>query len=82
MASVPVDLELTPEEIRTPRAAAIAGIAFAVLLTTALVLVHWSVPGDPSDAGGWLTNRSKRNAVVVALNLVPSRALRSCGLSA
>jgi hypothetical protein len=32
--------EITRQAIRTPRAAAVAGIAFAGLLTTAMVLVH------------------------------------------
>ena len=63
--------ELTPRSIRTPRAAAVAGIAFSLLLTTALVLVHRVVPADPQVAGDWITNPSKRRSVVFALNLVP-----------
>jgi hypothetical protein len=62
---------IAPRGIRTPRAAAVAGIAFSLLLTAVLVLIRQSVPGDPADAGDWLTNRSKRNAVVLALNLLP-----------
>jgi hypothetical protein len=33
--------------LRTPRAAAVAGILFSVLLITALVLLRVSVPADP-----------------------------------
>ena len=62
---------ITRQAIRTPRAAAVAGIAFSVLLATALVLVRLAVPGDPDDAGDWLTDGSKRNAVILALNLLP-----------
>jgi hypothetical protein len=57
-------------ELRTPRAAAIAGIAFAVLLTTAIVLLHWAVPraDQPSE---WLTQASRRRAVAIAMSLIP-----------
>jgi hypothetical protein len=56
---------------RTPRSAAVAGIAFSVLFTLALVLVHSTIPKDPNDAGAWLTDRSRRDLVLVALGLVP-----------
>jgi hypothetical protein len=61
----------TRQAIRTPRAAAVAGIAFSVLLTSAIVLVRLAVPSDPDDAGTWLTDGAKRDAVVLALNLLP-----------
>ena len=57
--------------IRTPRAAALAGIAFSVLFAVALVLLHEVVPEDPEDAGQWLADSSRRGAVVFALGLVP-----------
>jgi hypothetical protein len=62
---------LTRPMIRTPRAAAIAGIAFSVLLTAAFVLMRLAVPRGPDDAGRWLTDSGKRDAVIVALNLLP-----------
>ena len=62
---------LTRETIRTPRAAAVAGIVFSVLLTSALVLVRLAVPHDPNDAGEWLTEGNRRDAVILALNLLP-----------
>jgi hypothetical protein len=37
--------------LRTPRAAAVAGIAFSVLLTSALVLLRISVPAHPAVPG-------------------------------
>ena len=61
--------------LRTPRAAAIAGIAFAVLLTTALVLVRLAVPPESHDAGTWLDHSDRKRAVEVALNLVPFAGL-------
>ena len=57
--------------IRSPRAAAVAGIAFSVLLAVALVLVRNAAPSDPNAAGDWLVDGSRRKAVVLALNLVP-----------
>jgi hypothetical protein len=71
----PVEAIADPREvgraIRTPRAAALAGIAFSLLFTVALVLVRTAVPADPHDAGQWLTDSSRRNAVLLGLGLVP-----------
>jgi len=57
--------------LRTPRAAAVAGIVFSLLMITALVLLRISVPTHPGDVGAWLTDSGKRAAVAVGLNLVP-----------
>ena len=63
--------ELTSARARltTPRAAAVAGILFSVLLIICLVLVRISVPADPTDAGAWLASGGKN--VALALNLLP-----------
>ena len=53
----------------TPRAAAIAGILFSLLLIASLVLVRISVPANPQDAGAWLSGGWKN--VDLALNLLP-----------
>src|SRR5690242_3041985 len=55
--------------LRTPRAAAIAGIVFSVLLITSLWLLRLSVPDDPLQIGDWLRVSSSR--VWIALNLIP-----------
>jgi len=57
--------------IRTPRAAALAGIAFSLLFAVALVLVRTAVPADPDDAEQWLTDGSRHDAVLLGLGLVP-----------
>ena len=57
--------------LRTPRAAAVAGIVFAVLLISALVLLRLSVPSDPRVAGTWLTDAGRRLTVEIGLNLIP-----------
>jgi hypothetical protein len=55
--------------VTTPRAAAIAGILFSILLIVCLVLVRISVPANPQDAGTWLSGGWKN--VNLALNLLP-----------
>lgn len=62
---------LTPSAIKTPRAAGVAGIAFAVLFGIIVVMIHRVVPSNPHDAGTWLTRRSSRDEVQLALGLVP-----------
>ena len=57
--------------LRTPRAAAVAGIVFSVLLISALVLLRVSTPADPASAGAWLADSGKRTAVTIALSFVP-----------
>jgi hypothetical protein len=57
--------------LRTPGAAAVAGIVFSAFLITALVLLRLSVPAHPGAPGTWLTDSGRRTAVVIALNLVP-----------
>ena len=54
-------------KMTTPRAAAIAGILFLILLIASLSPVRISVPADPQDAGEWLSDNGK--AVSLALNL-------------
>jgi hypothetical protein len=63
------DTELHNARLTTPRAAAVAGILFSVLLIVALVLVRVSIPANPQDSGDWLTHSARR--VALALNLVP-----------
>ena len=57
--------------LRTPRAAAAAGIVFSLLLGLALVLLLVSAPSDTATAGAWLTDASRRATIAFALNLVP-----------
>jgi hypothetical protein len=55
--------------LRAPRAGAIAGIVFSILLIISLVLIRVSVPASPVDAGMWLS--SSGTSVRLALNLLP-----------
>ncbi len=62
-------LPLVGVGLKTPRAAAIAGIVFSLLLMTSLGLLRLSVPADPHEVGAWL--QTSRRRVSLALNLVP-----------
>ena len=57
--------------LAAPRAAAIAGVVFAVLFSVGVGLIRLAVPADPSDPGSWLGESDRRNAVSLALNLIP-----------
>jgi len=62
-------IDLTRSRLKTPRAAAIAGIIFSILLILIVILIRISIPPNPQDAGAWLSKSSK--TVDLALNLVP-----------
>ena len=63
------EADLIRGRLKTPRAAAIAGILFSVLLIAGLLLFRLSVPADPLEAGTWLKTNS--STVALALNLLP-----------
>ena len=69
LADVQPPAPLTAAHLRAPRAAAIAGIVFSVLLIVSFVLLRMSVPADPLEAGAWL--RTRAGSVALALNLIP-----------
>jgi hypothetical protein len=54
-----------------PRGAAISGIIFAVLTIIGLGLVRYAIPADLRTPGTWLIEPSHRNAVRLALDVVP-----------
>jgi hypothetical protein len=63
-------VSLARQSIKSPRAAAIAGILFAVLYSISLALIRISIPADPAgDNAAWLETNQKM--VSLALNLVP-----------
>src|SRR5690349_8894501 len=55
--------------LRTPKAAAMAGIVFSILLVIIFWIFRSAVPADPLDAGTWLAESSGH--VALALNLIP-----------
>src|SRR5258706_6803590 len=66
---MPENSVLTHAQLKTPKAAAIAGIAFSLLLLLILWLLRTSIPADTLEPGAWLATDTR--AVTVALNLVP-----------
>ena len=60
---------LTHANLKTPKAAAIAGIMFSVLLIVVFWLLRTSIPADPQDSGSWVQGNS--GSVALALNLMP-----------
>jgi hypothetical protein len=60
---------LAGRRLTTPRAAAVAGILFALLLSASYVLIRLSIPADPLDVGVWLEERA--SSISLALSLVP-----------
>jgi len=61
--------KLVGAKLKTPRAAAIAGIVFSVLFVAAFSMLRISVPSDPTEPGEWLKTSS--SLVGFALNLLP-----------
>lgn len=69
MGPMPHDAIITHARLKTPKAAAVAGIIFSVLLAAIFWLLRMSIPANPLEPGAWLAARS--GPVALALNLVP-----------
>jgi hypothetical protein len=63
------DRALTRANLKTPKAAAIAGIVFSVLLGIVYWLFRRAVPADPLESGAWLADDVK--SAGLALNIIP-----------
>jgi hypothetical protein len=57
------------DRLKAPRAGAIAGIVFSILLIVSLVLIRVSVPAIPGDSGTWLSDSEK--SIRLTLGLLP-----------
>lgn len=57
--------------LRSPRAAAIAGIIFSVLLSISLLIIRLSVIAKSRDLSSWLSDSFHQKIVALALNLIP-----------
>ncbi len=56
-------------QLKAPRAGAIAGILFSILLILSVVLLRISIPDSPRDPGTWLAHSAQ--SVGLALSLLP-----------
>jgi MFS family permease len=61
--------DLTKTNLRTPKAAAIAGILFSILLLVALWLLRISIPAESLAPNRWLHDQAK--PIALALGLIP-----------
>ncbi|MFI6772640.1 hypothetical protein [Nocardia sp. NPDC050412] len=59
----------TPRRLSTPRAAALAGVVFAVLFGTTLILIRIDMPDGIEGSTHWLN--SQRSAIRIATVLMP-----------
>ena len=64
-----MSFQSAPGGLKTPRAAAVAGILFSVLLLTSIFLIVQTLRVHPRDPGDWL--RVQAWKVALALNLIP-----------
>jgi hypothetical protein len=62
-------LYVAEHRLKTPRAAAIAGILFSVLLLISLELLFESIQTGAGDTGDWLKSQTRK--VAFAVNLIP-----------
>jgi len=63
------DEDLPDTGLKTPRAAAVAGVVFSLLTLTSFGLLLGAIPPDPQASGGWLAANTAE--VALALNLIP-----------
>jgi hypothetical protein len=62
-------IHFTGRRLTTPRAAAVAGLIFAILYSTAQVLIRLAVPSELTVGGGWLAVQPR--SLTLALTLLP-----------
>lgn len=65
----PEDDTFVHANLKTPKAAALAGIIFSLLMFTIFGLLRRSIPAGPLEPGAWLATDTK--TIALALNLVP-----------
>ena len=65
----------TRASLRTPRSAGVAGVIFSVLLGAVFVLIRFAIPSNDASADTWLTDPERRDAVSLALGLLPFAAI-------
>jgi hypothetical protein len=64
-------IDPSPQRLSPPRAAAIAGVLFAVLMGAGVTLVRLAIPSSRDDIGVLLADPERRRAVRLAVQLAP-----------
>ena len=67
--AMPENSAIVHARLKTPKAAAIAGIVFSLLMFAIFWLLRRSIPADPLESGIWLGADTRM--IKLALNLVP-----------
>jgi hypothetical protein len=67
--AMPENDAISQAHLKTPKAAAVAGIVFSLLMFAIFWLLRRSVPADPLEPGIWLA--ADKRTIELALNLVP-----------
>jgi len=57
--------------VRRPASAAVAGLFFAIILSAAMLLMRSAASGSLADSGRWIDDATRREAVSLAMGLVP-----------
>ena len=58
------------QEMRTPRAAGVAGVIFGVAIIAVEILIHLAIPSE-GDPATWIDDATRRSQLSWALTLVP-----------
>ncbi|HQR27409.1 MAG TPA: hypothetical protein PLP61_10260 [Nocardioides sp.] len=66
-----MDLTSLARAMRQPKAAAVAGLFFSLILATVLLLLQSVAPQTTSELGSWADDQTRRDSVVIALALIP-----------
>jgi hypothetical protein len=66
-----VDREAVMRRVRQPASAAVAGIIFALILGTVILLMRSVIPESAADLGMWSEDAGRRDTVNLALSLIP-----------
>jgi len=64
-------LDVAGRTLGAPRAAAVAGVIFSILMIAAVEIVRGAVPPNPAAPVACLMDQAKRPALGFALQLVP-----------
>jgi hypothetical protein len=59
----------SPRQLTTPRAAAVAGVIFALLFGAVIILIRTNMPEGAADSSEWLDNH--RSGITTARTLMP-----------
>ncbi|MDT5356711.1 MAG: hypothetical protein QOJ56_5243 [Mycobacterium sp.] len=69
----------SPRQLTTPRAAALAGVIFALLFGAVLILIGTKMPEREAGSSEWLSSHG--SGIATARTLMPFAGISFCGSS-